>query len=58
MYMFRAYQSPYMGTDCGPQWDQMPNFASRNQSGHWYSRRESKLASNFFAIAIQLLCKK
>ena len=33
MYMFRAYQSPNMGTLWGPQWLQMPNFASRNHSG-------------------------
>ena len=35
-YMFRAYQSPYSGTHCGPQCAHMPNFASRNQSGVWY----------------------
>ncbi len=35
MYMLRAYQSPSSMADCGPQCDQMPNFASRNQSGIW-----------------------
>ena len=25
-----------MGTACGPQWAQIPSFASRNQSGYWY----------------------
>ena len=29
----RAYQSPSSIADCGPQCDQMPNFASRNHSG-------------------------
>ena len=33
MYMLRAYQSPYSTLDCGPQWAQMPNLASRNQAG-------------------------
>ena len=34
MYIWRAYQSPCSGTHCADQWAQMPNFASRNQSGH------------------------
>jgi hypothetical protein len=33
MYMLRAYQSPSSIADCGPQCAQMPNLASRNQSG-------------------------
>ena len=31
--MLRAYQSPCSGTHCAVQWFQMPNLASRNQSG-------------------------
>src|SRR5512144_2673552 len=41
MYMFRAYQSPYSGTHCGPQCAHMPNFASRNQSGVRYCASEA-----------------
>ena len=33
MYIRRAYQSPCSGTHCAVQWAQMPNLASRNQSG-------------------------
>ena len=35
-----------MGTDCGPQWAQMPNLASRNQSGHLYCFSDSQLSWN------------
>ncbi len=41
MYIRRAYQSPTMGTACGPQWAQMPNLASRNHAGHLYSLSDS-----------------
>ena len=44
--MLRAYQSPIIGTACGPQWAQMPNLASRNQSGHWYCFSDSMLPLN------------
>lgn len=37
MYILRAYQSPYIGTDCGPQWLQIPNLTSRNHYGQVYS---------------------
>ena len=33
--MPRAYQSPCSGTHWADQWAQMPNLASRNQSGVW-----------------------
>ena len=42
----RAYQSPSIGTDCGPQCAQMPNFASRNHSGHRYCLSDSIVGSN------------
>src|SRR5664279_4528482 len=41
--MPRAYQSPSIGTACGPQWAQMPNFASRNHSGHSYCLSDSSV---------------
>src|SRR5690348_6798812 len=34
MYMLRAYQSPSPMAEVGPQCAQIPNFASRNHSGH------------------------
>src|SRR4051794_23022168 len=34
--MPRAYQSPCSGIDCGSQWAQAPNFASRHHSGVAY----------------------
>src|SRR6266496_2816348 len=34
--MPRAYQSPCSGMDCGSQWAQAPNFASRHHSGTTY----------------------
>ena len=43
--MWRAYQSPYMGTDCGPQCDQMPNLASRYHSGQQNVRRLSRFGA-------------
>ena len=46
MYMFRAYQSPISGADCGPQCAQMPNLASRNHSGHWYCLSDSLVGWN------------
>ena len=42
MYIFRAYQSPCSGTHCGLQCAHMPNFASRNQFGHWYDLSDSQ----------------
>ena len=39
MYICRAYQSPCSGTHWALQCAQMPNFASRNHSGHPYRRR-------------------
>src|SRR6059058_2191659 len=44
--MLRAYQSPSSGWHWGPQWAQMPNLASRNQSGHWYCWRDSQVGWN------------
>src|SRR5271165_3830040 len=44
--MLRAYQSPSSGTDCGPQCAQMPNLASRNQSGHLYCLSDSQVGLN------------
>src|SRR5208282_4173721 len=41
MYMFRAYQSPSPTADCGPQCDQIPNFASENHPGIWNVLSES-----------------
>src|SRR5208282_3642107 len=46
MYMFRAYQSPCSGTHCGLQCAQMPNFASRNQSGQRYAFSDSQNGRN------------
>src|SRR5665213_373467 len=43
MYMLRAYQSPYSTADCGPQCAQIPNFASRYQSGICHSRSDSRV---------------
>ena len=40
--MCLAYQSPSIGTAWGPQWAQIPNLASRNQSGHWYCLSDSR----------------
>ena len=42
--MLRAYQSPAAGTHCAVQCAQIPNLASRNQSGTLYpsvSERQS-----------------
>jgi hypothetical protein len=44
--MWRAYQSPAIGTDCGPQCAQMPSLASRNHSGHLYCLSDSNVAAN------------
>src|ERR1039458_4673170 len=44
MYILRAYQSPASAADWGPQWAQMPNLASRNQLGVWYSLSDSRVA--------------
>ena len=41
-----AIQSPWRGTACGPQCDQIPNLASRNHSGYWYSLNDSSEAEN------------
>jgi hypothetical protein len=46
MYMFRAYQSPCSGTHCGLQCAQIPNFASRNQSGQRYDFKDSQNGRN------------
>lgn len=46
MYIFRAYQSPCSGTHCGLQCAQIPNFASRNQSGQRYDFRDSQNGRN------------
>src|SRR6185312_16609567 len=43
--MKRAYQSPCLGTACGPQCAQMPNLASRNHSGVWYVISDSTVGS-------------
>src|SRR3954454_24476227 len=42
MYIRRAYQSPCLGTHCALQWAQIPNFASRNQSGVLYCFSDSQ----------------
>jgi hypothetical protein len=42
MYMWRVYQSPNSGADCGPQWDQMPNLASRYQAGTYQFLSDSR----------------
>ena len=44
--MWRAYQSPYSTADCGPQWAQMPNLASRYHSGICHSRSDERVALN------------
>ncbi len=44
--MLRAYQSPSIGTACGPQWAQNPSFASRNHSGHLYCLNDSNSGWN------------
>src|ERR1035438_5392860 len=44
--MLRAYQSPSIATDCGPQCAQMPNLASRNHSGHSYCLSDCMVGSN------------
>src|SRR5512135_961446 len=46
MYMLRAYQSPCSGTHCGLQCAQIPNFASRNQSGQRYAFKDSQNGRN------------
>src|SRR5215469_18186868 len=46
MYMLRAYQSPASAADCGPQWAQMPNLASRNQSGARYASSDCRVPLN------------
>src|ERR1035441_7573578 len=53
MYMLRAYQSPASAADCGPQWAQMPNLASRNHSGTWYCRSDSRVASKGVAALVR-----
>src|SRR5450755_1810559 len=45
-YIFLAYQSPCSGTHCGLQCAQIPNFASRNQSGQRYDFRDSQNGKN------------
>src|ERR1700722_15000369 len=44
--MLRPNQSPSSTPDCGPQCDQIPNFASRNQSGTRYASSEARVALN------------
>src|SRR5450631_534733 len=44
--MLRAYQSPYSIADWGPQCAQMPNLASRYQSGACHSRSDSRVPLN------------
>ena len=46
MYMLRAYQSPCSGTHCALQWFQMPNLASRNQSGVVQATSDSHVGLN------------
>src|ERR1700693_4637707 len=46
MYMLRAYQSPYSTADCGPQCAQIPNLASRYQSGTCQLRSDSRVPLN------------
>src|ERR1035438_8794811 len=53
MYMLRAYQSPSSAADCGPQCAQMPNLASRNHSGTWYCRSDSRVASKGVAALVR-----
>src|ERR1035438_872045 len=43
MYMLRAYQSPYSMADCGPQWAQIPNLASRYHSGTCHCLSDSRV---------------
>src|SRR5208337_3235282 len=45
-YIFCAYQSPISGWHCGPQCAQMPNFASRYQSGTLYADSDSSVGWN------------
>src|SRR5262245_5507156 len=45
MYILRAYQSPSIGAPWGPQCDQMPNLASRNQFGQRYFWSDSHVGS-------------
>ena len=44
--MFWAYQSPCSGWHCGPQCAQMPNLASRYQSGTWKAESDSSVGLN------------
>lgn len=44
--MLRAYQSPYSAADCGPQCAQIPNLASRYQSGICHCRSDSRVPLN------------
>src|SRR4051812_37837511 len=63
MYIWRAYQSPASTADCGPQCAQIPNFASRNQSGIWYFRSDTRVLSKgplsigFVSLRMLLLAK-
>src|SRR5580698_7174936 len=55
--MLRAYQSPYSAADCGPQWAQMPNLASRNHWGISYDWSAStEPAKGPFAISGKVSC--
>src|SRR5690349_6723029 len=48
--MLRPYQSPASGTHCGPQCAQIPNLASRNQSGtRWTAASDCQLGAALFA---------
>jgi len=49
--MLRAYQSPCSTPDCGPQCDQMPNFASPYHAGISYFVSESTLPVNGPAVS-------
>src|ERR1035441_8287062 len=55
--MLRAYQSPSSAADCGPQWAQIPNLASRNHSGTWYACSASRVPlKGPFSISGVLSC--
>src|SRR5579862_5911799 len=45
MYILRAYQSPSSMADWGPQCAQIPNLASRNQSGISYLLSDARVPS-------------
>ena len=50
-FLFRKAVCP----DWGPQWLQIPNFASRNQAGAEYSYSDSKVGSNFFIFILLVI---